>query len=95
MRGELVVVRAYGDEPLVRRVWDVNQWAVFICTEENYQNLLSNREALNPVGFPKEDVFQYDDAARDWLERLENDRSLWEHLTVWNGQAYIRTENHD
>ena len=59
MQGDKVIVRAYGDRPLVRRVWEVSSGAVFICSEENYKALVNGQEGLEPVGFPKEYVYKY------------------------------------
>ena len=59
MRGDKVIVRAYGDEPKIVRVWDVLQNTVLVCSEENYHTLVNGKDGLWPVGFPKEYVFRY------------------------------------
>lgn len=85
MRGEMVVVRAFGNEPLVRRVWKATPEAVFICDEENYQRLIAGKEGYWPVGFPKKDVFCYDATLVDKLiDNYESDLSLWDDLTPWS-----------
>gem|GEM_PF-3788364 len=39
MRGTRVVVRALHNTPLLRRVWEVTDTAIYICSEENYRLL--------------------------------------------------------
>jgi len=81
MRGEQVVVRAYGDEALVRRVWDAGEHAVFIVSEQNFWALSAGRAGLWPVGFRRRDVFCYDDAAAQELAASGPDNPLeWERL---------------
>lgn len=60
MRGDLVIVRSYGNVPLIRRVWDEDDCAVYITNDEQLQLLIEVKEALKPIGFPREDVFKYD-----------------------------------
>ena len=59
MKGDKVIVRAFRNKPLVRRVWEVTSDVIFICSEENYNALSSGNEGLLPVGFPREDVYRY------------------------------------
>jgi hypothetical protein len=68
IRGETLIVRAFGGELLVRRVWDITKTLVYIATEEQYEKLASGSWSpserlelcLEPIGVPAEDVFQYD-----------------------------------
>jgi hypothetical protein len=85
MQGELVIVRAYGDEPLVRRLWETTPEAVYICSEENYQNLISGKPAMNAVGVHREYVFRYEPAiAEELLENYESTPGWWWRLTPWS-----------
>ncbi len=79
MRGDYVIVRAYGGVPLIRRVWDENKKAIFITNDSQFQ-LLSNRQpAIEPIGFPREDVFNYDQAfAESAAKSCQN--GIWD----WN-----------
>ena len=87
MRGEQVVVRAYGDEALVRRVWDASQHAVFIVSEENFKLLSAGRPGLWPVGFPRRDVFPYDEAVDALLATSGPDHPLpWDQFMPWDEQ---------
>jgi len=60
MRGDLVIVRAFGGVPAVRRVWDENERGVYITDDTHYDLLATGKESVSPVGFPREDVFRYD-----------------------------------
>lgn len=62
MRGDKVIVRAYGDEPLVRVVWDVLPGAVLITNEDQFPLLEAKQPGIAPLGFPSECVFCYDEA---------------------------------
>ncbi len=81
MRGDIVIVRAHKNEPLARRVWEVTDQAVFICSEENFQVLSAGEPGLWPVGFKREDVFCYDgDILNELTNKYESDPSLWKRL---------------
>ena len=57
MRGDIVIVRTFGGKPAERRVWDTNDSLVYVTTDEEFAKLVVGKPALQPVGFPKEDVF--------------------------------------
>lgn len=60
MRGELVIVRAFGNQPLLRRLWEIDNYAAYITDDKQYQLLCNGNNALEPIGFPIEDVYKYD-----------------------------------
>jgi hypothetical protein len=60
MQGQTVIVRAFGDELLVRKVWSVGQTVVYVTDEKNYDLLISDRPGVVPIGIPYSDVFKYD-----------------------------------
>ena len=70
MRGDFVIVRAFGNIPLIRRVWDEDDKAVYITNDEQFQFLIEAKEALEPIGFPREDVFKYDPELASSMDRL-------------------------
>ena len=71
MRGEWVIVRAFGDKLLKRRIWAVDDSIVYVTNEEEFSKLTVGVPALNPIGFPKEDIFKHTEneslaEAPDW-----------------------------
>ncbi len=58
MRGDTVIVRAYGGKALLRRVWDVGERVVYVTNDEEFDKLAAGKPAIEPIGFPKEDVFR-------------------------------------
>ncbi len=60
MRGDLVIVRAFRGMPLVRRVWEEVEHGVYITDDTHLERLLAGEKIIQPIGFPREDVFRYD-----------------------------------
>jgi len=83
MRGEYVIVRAYGGRPLIRRVWDVGEKVVYITNDQQLKLLIEGAgNAIGPIGFPKEDVFRYD---REIVELLNDKQNFtWDKLKLFN-----------
>jgi hypothetical protein len=70
--GELVIIRAFRDRPVVRVVDFVDKSAVYV------------RGELGLVGFPLDDVFQHDEEIASDLERLYLAGILdWGTLRPW------------
>ncbi|OHE57970.1 MAG: hypothetical protein A2Z47_15120 [Thermodesulfovibrio sp. RBG_19FT_COMBO_42_12] len=46
MRGDLVlvIVRTYGDRPEIRRIWDMDENAIYITNDEQFKLLTSGVE---------------------------------------------------
>jgi len=59
MKGDCVIVRAYGGEPLARRVWNEDSHVVQITNDEQFKLLTEGKEVLEPIRFPRSDVFKY------------------------------------
>lgn len=67
-RGTNVIVRDIKRQYHVRRVWDFDEDAVYVTDESGYQKLSLGQKVV-PVGFPRQDVFEYDEeavATADW-----------------------------
>ena len=78
MRGDTVIVRAYGGKALLRRVWDVGERVVYVTNDEEFDKLAAGRPAIEPIGFPKEDVFRVS-------ETQSRGRNLdWSQLERWS-----------
>lgn len=61
MRGEKVIVRAWGNRPLVRVIWDVCKDSVLVTNEHGLAALESGNGGPMPIGFSFSDVFVYED----------------------------------
>jgi hypothetical protein len=68
MRGQTIVVKDVSGLPLIVRLWSFNDSGVFIHSEEEFNRRMSGEKALDPVGFPYEDAFEYDNTAREVLK---------------------------
>lgn len=77
MRGELVIVRTFGGKPVERRVWAVGEAVVYVTNDEEFNKLVAGKPALEPIGFPKEDVF-----CRP-ANKSAHKRFRWSHLIPW------------
>lgn len=80
MRGTLVIVRAYGGQALVRRVWASDRRAVFVTTDELYDRLDRGLEAPEPMGFPATDVFEHDGTTPS--EPID-----WSRMRQWRNES--------
>jgi len=79
MRGDCVIVRTYGGEPLARRVWDEDKHIVQITNDEQFELLTEGKDALDPIGFPRSDVFRCDPELIPSVNQLYRD-GKWD----WN-----------
>jgi hypothetical protein len=78
MRGTIVIARAFGDAPLVRRVWEVANGLVYLLTDAEFAKLEAGHDALPPIGFPAGDVFAYE------VEALKQKGTVnWQRLNHW------------
>jgi hypothetical protein len=81
MRGDIVIVRAFGGEPLVRRIWEEVGRGIYITTDTIFENLLAGDNKIQPVGFPREDIFKFDaDLAAVMNDLVESGRWDWTKL---------------
>ena len=73
MRGDTVIVRAFGGKALRRRVWDVSASLVYITSDEEFEKLVAGKSAVEPIGFPREDIFclsenEFTDGTTEWSQ---------------------------
>ena len=64
MRGDKVVVRAFRNEALIRRVWGANERVIYVVSPETFDSLSTRRVGAEPIGFPREDVFEHIDGIK-------------------------------
>lgn len=60
MKNSLVIIRACGEQPIVRRIFDVTKKAVYV-TDDSQKGIVS-------LGFPLKDVFKYEDKIAPLIE---------------------------
>ena len=83
MRGQDVVVKEFNGNNLVRVEWEACDGLIFIHNREQFEKRMSGKSLLEPVGFPVEDVFLYDQSV---LEKAERDGiSPWILLIPYKG----------
>ena len=63
MRGQLVVCKDVIGEPIVLRVWEDGDGVVYVHSFDQFDAHIAGLPHLAAVGFPIEDVFEYDEAA--------------------------------
>lgn len=73
--GKLVIIRDVTRQYLQRIIWDFDESAVYVLSTKGYEMMVAGQTAI-PIGFPRRDVFQYDQAA------LEN--ADWSRLREWS-----------
>jgi len=79
--GTFVVVRAFGDEALVRRLWSENDSVVWIYDDEQFVRRTEGKPTCEPMGFPIEDVYVFN-PQKDSLTAL-HEPNWWEKLRPW------------
>jgi hypothetical protein len=58
----LVIVRAFGDKPLIRAVIGTLPGGLLVCMPDHAEAIRSGQLPAPMVGFSKRDVFAYDEA---------------------------------
>ncbi len=85
MRGDLVIVRAYGGMPLIRLVWEEDERGVYITDDARFKLLVAGEASAPSVGFPMEDVFKYDaELAATIRDLFENGELDWDALVPYH-----------
>lgn len=84
MDRELLIIRDFAGRYLVRRAWDANNEKVYVTGESGPS------EGLQPIGFPREDAFEFDEQA---AKAIEAGTSWdWERLQPWRGLSETHAE---
>ncbi len=74
MTGELVILRIYGGQPIIRRIFQITERVIFVTDD-------SRKDSLISVGIPREDVFKYDsDLAAHADSLFYNGQRNWNNL---------------
>ena len=82
---EPVIVRAYGGEAARRILLTATADAAFVCREENYDAIIAGSRPAPMIGFPREDVFEFDEGvfatlAEQWARQRATDPAIWRKL---------------
>jgi hypothetical protein len=85
MDGRTMIVRAFGGEPLRRILVGIRGRLADAARPESLDRVCQGLSC--PVGFPREDVFQFDEAAFDrlaatWEARRETSADEWARLVA-------------
>lgn len=85
MKGQVVVAKEFNGNPIVRRVWTVGANTVFISDEQNFAKLAGGIPALEPVGFPIDDVFDVPRGIteREMQEKHRRGELDWSTMRQW------------
>jgi hypothetical protein len=76
MNGERVVVKDAEGAPSVVRVCEIDGDIVFVTSERAYERIRIGDNAISPVGFRKECVFEYEGPISGPIK--------WEKMKRWN-----------
>lgn len=60
---KMAVLRAYGQEPLLRYVARRDNGVIMVVSKRGYQSWRAGRRIPKWIGWPKKDLFDYDEAA--------------------------------
>ena len=79
-----VLVRAYGDEPLERVVWEDAGRTVYLVHPDRIEDVRAGLSG--PVGFPRNCVFRFDPGQyrrlkEHWGRGEQIDEAIWEDVT--------------
>lgn len=78
IRGSKIIVRDFINRPLARVLWGIGDRCVYICSTEQFTDLLEGDASAPAIGFPIEDVFKWDDS---YEQMLSNDPFDWSNLS--------------
>ncbi len=61
-KGSKIVARDCDDKALIRLLWDIGEQCVYVCSSEQFKNLLNGDLSAPAIGFPIDDVYEYDES---------------------------------
>lgn len=80
-RGDLVVLRTYGDVAETRRVWSDEGATVLVCDDDQFGRKCKD-EALPLLPYPSEFVYAFEPGLE---ERINSGQVKWDELTPKTG----------
>ncbi len=70
-RGEVVMVRSFLSQPIVRRLWSEDNNLAHICREEEYQRWEQGGESPHCTEILKDTIFKYDATLYKDMKRFD------------------------
>ena len=83
------IVRAFGDEPLLRYAALSEGGVVMVRSERSYRAWETGEGEGNWIGWPKQDVFKYEEQSLKQLKQLFNRHQDEELRQAWEAQQYM------
>lgn len=87
---DIVIIRAFGGEPLQRIVVDVLGNRILVANPDSLGRIQSGESS--PLALPRSEVFEWDAnqfqrLAEEWRQRGVTDATSWRSLRAWSGRA--------
>ncbi|HEV8326173.1 MAG TPA: hypothetical protein VGQ08_01710 [Nitrospiraceae bacterium] len=80
---KMAVLRAYGQEPVLRYVAKRSNGGIMVVSESGYQSWRAGRGIPRWIGWPKKDIFDYDEAVFRRLHNLYQSGNTNELFEAW------------
>jgi hypothetical protein len=83
---QLVLAMAFGGKPIKRIFLEVGERVFYLANPERIDAIRAG--VTDPVGFPKEDVYEFDEAVfadlvDQWARQRATDPATWRRLTPY------------
>jgi hypothetical protein len=90
MRGDIVLVRAYEWKPLERKVWSIGKTTIMLSNPVLFESIEAGKAW--PMGFPIEDVFQFDEGLYKQLIKAYERGAGEKLIKLWaKGTPYLES----
>ncbi len=83
------IVRAFGDEPLLRYAALSEDGVVMVRSERSYRAWETGEGEGNWIGWPRQDVFKYEKQSLQQLQQLFSRHQDEELQQAWETQQYM------
>ncbi len=81
-----VIVKAYGDRPLVRYALKRNDGIVMVKSEKSFQEFQGDIDDMDWIGWPENDVYLYQEERYNKLNDLYKTQNINDLNEVWKKQ---------
>lgn len=73
----------YNGKAVIRRVWNFNERVAFLADDEQFDRLCSGEIKGLPIGFPRPDVYQYDECVAADIVTGSSRTVDWSQMVMW------------